>query len=84
MRKKGFSRKRTYRKQSPTEETNERTLSGHLGKVYCLTKLSNDHLASGSIDRKIKVWNITNENLDQTLNTIPASQVLSIVLYYKI
>ena len=66
------------------EETNERTLSGHLGKVYCLTKLSNDHLASGSIDRKIKVWNITNENLDQTLNTIPASQVLSIVRYYKI
>lgn len=36
------------------------TLTGHQGWVYCLVMLKNGNLASGSVDKTIKVWNIKN------------------------
>lgn len=35
-----------------------KTLKGHSNTVYCLVELKNGHLASGSWDKTIKLWNI--------------------------
>jgi WD40 repeat protein len=40
----------------PTVETVIRTLSGHLGGVFGLTKLSNGDIASCSNYKTIKIW----------------------------
>ena len=42
-------------------------LSGHEGKVNCMTLLRNMWLVSGSDDKTIKVWDIYKENCLQTL-----------------
>lgn len=47
--------------------THVMTLSGHGNSITCLTVLKNGNLASGSYDKTIKIWNITNGQNIQTL-----------------
>ena len=45
-----------------------RTLSGHSSKVICLTKISDNSLASGSADFSIKIWNSETGECIKTLS----------------
>lgn len=45
-----------------------KTLVGHKASVYTLCELSNGVLASGSVDRTIKLWEIVNGRLIQSIN----------------
>ena len=44
------------------------TLTGHYDKVYGLTTLSSNIIASASRDQTIKIWNTTNGSLINTLS----------------
>jgi WD40 repeat protein len=57
------------------------TLTGHTGNVYALTLLPNGLLASGSLDLKIMIWDITKTsplyNLTGHTNAIRALVVIN-------
>lgn len=36
----------------------QKTIEGHLDKIVCATELGNNHLATGSYDNTIKIWNL--------------------------
>ena len=38
------------------------TLRGHTWYVFCLEKLSNEYLISGSRDKSIRIWDLRNRN----------------------
>jgi hypothetical protein len=42
-------------------------LDGHINSVLCLTKINEDLIASGSVDSKIKIWNIRSNECIKTL-----------------
>jgi WD40 repeat protein len=44
-------------------------LQGHEAKIQCLTLVSSDLLASGSLDRTIRVWNVTTGRQTLTLSS---------------
>jgi WD40 repeat protein len=43
-------------------------LTGHTRPVTCLAKISDTEIASGSDDATIKIWNLADHSLKQTLN----------------
>ena len=36
----------------------QKTMQGHIDKIVCATELGNRHLATGSYDKTIKIWNL--------------------------
>lgn len=36
----------------------QKTIQGHIDKIVCATELGNRHLATGSYDKTIKIWNL--------------------------
>ena len=55
------------------------TLSGHTSYVYSLAVLPNGHLASGSDDKTIKIWNPTDGSVIRTLSG-HSSEVLALAV----
>jgi WD40 repeat protein len=45
-----------------------KVLEGHTDAVYCVKMLSNNRLASGSVDKTIKIWNLNDDSCVKTLN----------------
>ena len=50
----------TIKLASDLNFTNYSTFTGHSGSVNALVQLSDDVIASGSCDKTIKLWNLTN------------------------
>lgn len=49
----------------------DKTLTGHTGKVKCLTRIHNNGLASGADDGTIKIWDVDIGCIIQTINIGP-------------
>lgn len=60
-----------------------RILQGHGNYVLCMTKINNEALISGSQDRTVKIWNLNDNFLIQTLNVVPGAVINSIVYYQR-
>src|SRR4051812_21538243 len=55
-------------KSSFAKLVDEKILVGHIGPVCCLIKLNDTQVISGSWDKSIKQWDLTNGNCLKTLN----------------
>jgi WD40 repeat protein len=60
-----------------------RILQDHGNYVLCMTKINNEALISGSQDRTVKIWNLNDNFLIQTLNVVPGAAINSIVYYQR-
>jgi len=58
-------------------------LEGHTNSILFMNKKDDGILATESLDRTVKIWNINSNVLIQTLDTNPAWTVLNAIVYYQ-
>ena len=61
----------------------EKNLVGHTNYIFCLIKMSEEKLISGSLDKTIKVWNVSTGDCIQTLEGHQEGVLCLLRLNYK-